>query len=126
MKRTLVELSRFFCLEDMSVDANKSDTYHNIKHSFREEIILPIAAIGNNVDFLLYKGVKHVKTSDAIECIVEEWEEVHICDLEKDIQRIYNSATWPFILKWRKFEPCMTSMNFIKMKLKKDETSANG
>lgn len=118
MKSKFREIVRLFELEGVEADMNKSDTYHNLRHKFRNEIIVPIAAISNNIEFLLYDAVKHVRTSDDVECVVETWEEKHICDLEEDVKEIYGVEAWAFMKTWHKFEPCMTSMQFIKMKLK--------
>ena len=102
-------------------DMNKEKTYHRVLHSFKEELIVPIAAITNNVDFL-FNGkecIRIVKTSDGTECFVEHFEEVHMCELEADIKRLYGMEPWPYIMRWHKVQPNMHSMDFIKMKIKR-------
>lgn len=126
MNAQIGKLLRVFDIENMEIDANRGETYHHIKHKFRDVVILPFAAISNNIDFLMFdKATKHVKTSDDVECVVTSWAEVHICDLEDDIKELYGRDAWSFLKTWHKFEPCMTSMNFIKMKLRKYDFSDN-
>lgn len=120
------ELLKMFELEHMEVDMNRSDTYHNVKCKFKDTVIVPVAAISNNIDFLIYTDAKkHVRTSDDKECLVVKYEEIHICDLECDVKSIYGIDTWSFVKTWHKHEPCMTSMNFIKMELR-DESRTDG
>ena len=121
IKKSTSELIRIFEFAQMETDVNKSDTYHYVKHRFREEMIVPIAAISNNIDFLIYDATKHVKTSDDVNCVVVEWSEKHICDIENLVLEKYERNAWDFIKTWHKHEPCMSSMNFIVMKVKKCE-----
>lgn len=102
------------------INEEKEKTYHRILHSFKPEIIVPIAAITNNVDFALggKERVRMVKTSDNIECIVESFEEKHMCDLAGDITRLYGMEPWSYIQRWYKVAPHMHSMDFFKIKLK--------
>lgn len=124
MNGNIGKLLKVLDIESMEVDANRSDTYHHVKHKFRDEIILPLAAISNNVDFLIFdKAKKHVRTSDDVECVVEWWSEEHICDIEADIKSIYGLDAWTYLKTWHKHEPCMTSMHFIKMKIKKYDST---
>lgn len=71
MNAQIGKLLRVFDIENMEIDANRGETYHHIKHKFRDVVILPFAAISNNIDFLMFdKATKHVKTSDDVECVV--------------------------------------------------------
>lgn len=119
MNYAINKLAKVFELEGMTMDGNRSDTYHFVKHKYRDEIVVPIAAISNNIDFIIYDAKKHVQTSDDVECEVESWSEVHICDLEDKIKELYGLDAWAFVKTWHKHEPCMTSMSFITMKLKR-------
>lgn len=95
---------------------------YEVKHKFRDTIIIPICAITNNIDFLLNKGDKKVITSDKIKCVVIDYQEKHICELEKLIREIYNISAWDMICKWYRYCKYMDSMHFLILKLKKDET----
>lgn len=94
---------------------------YNIQHSFRYEIIIPVAALHNNIDFFMDNDEKIVKTSDGFICSVLNWSYIHICDLEKDVKRLYNIDIWSFIQKWYSAIPYMESMYFLKIFLEKKE-----
>lgn len=104
-------------------DSTKERTYHRILHSFKPEIIVPVAAITNNIDFIVNGRdfSRIVKTSDEVECVVDEFAIVHMCQLEDDIKRLYGMEPWPYIMRWFKVAPQMYSMEFVKIKLKKYE-----
>lgn len=108
-------------LKQRDINTEKEVTYHRVRHSFKPEIIVPIAAITNNIDFLLCKGEKRIMTTDSVECTVESHEEIHMCKLATDVKRLYNMDMWPFIMRWYGVEPDMHSMEFVRMKLKKYE-----
>lgn len=108
-------------LKSREVNAEREVTYHRVRHSFKPEIIVPIAAITNNIDFLLCKCEKRILTTDGVECVAELHEEIHMCKLEDDVKRLYGMEMWPFVLRWYKVEPNMSSMEFVKIKLKKYE-----
>lgn len=105
------------------VNKDKEVTYHRIHHSFKSEMLVPVAAITNNIDFLINDrtATRMVKTSDNIECIVDSFEEMHICSLEEDIKRLYGMEPWSYVMRWYKVLPSMCSMEFVKIKLKKYE-----
>lgn len=98
----------------------QTDERYAIRHSFKPTIIVPYMAIKNNVAFLLSQGDKKVITSDKVECIATDIKEVHICDLEGDIQQLYKLSAWDFIKRWKMNETNLGSMYFVKMNLKKE------
>ena len=105
----------------MSLD-NNNPTEHNVLHKFKETMILPYYAVTNNVSLFMSKGDHYVTTADGIHCKVVSWEEKHICELEDEIQRLYNMDCWSYIKRWHKAtKGCMDSMHFLILKLKKDE-----
>lgn len=110
-------------ISPIDVNRDKEVTYHRINHSFRPEILVPVAAISNNIDFLVNdkNATRMVKTSDNVECVVESFEEVHICTLEKDIKELYGMEPWPYIMRWYKVAPAMHSMDFVRVKINKYE-----
>ncbi len=92
----------------------------NITCKYQENIIIPICAIKNNLSFLLSKDeVIYVVCADGTKCKVRHWKEVHICELEKDIEELYGVTSWEFIKRWYNFNKTMSSMSFIKMSLDK-------
>ena len=118
--RILQTLQRMggFSIIDLEMKENR-DTHHQVMHSFANEIIVPLAAITNNIDFFLCNGVKHIFTADRVECRCVYFTEKHVCDLEEDVKRLYHTDTWSFINKWHKYLKDMDSMHFVIMKLEK-------
>ena len=105
----------------MSLD-NNNPTEHNVLHKFKETMILPYYAVTNNCSLIMSKGKHYVTTADGIHCKIVSWEEKHICELEDEIQRLYNMDCWSYIKRWHKAtKGCMDSMHFLILKLKKDE-----
>ena len=105
----------------MSLD-NNNPTEHHVLHKFKETMILPYYAVTNNCSLIMSKGDHYVTTADCIHCKVVSWEEKHICELEDEIQRLYNMDCWSYIKRWHKAaKGCMDSMHFLILKLKKDE-----
>ena len=105
----------------MSLD-NNNPTEHNVLHKFKETMIVPYYAVTNNVSLVMSKGDHYVTTADGIHCKVVSWEEKHICELEDEIQRLYNMDCWSYIKRWHKAtKGRMDSMHFLILKLKKDE-----
>ena len=105
----------------MSLD-NNNPTEHHVLHKFKETMVVPYYAVTNNVSLVMSKGDHYVTTADGIHCKVVSWEEKHICELEDEIQRLYNMDCWSYIKRWHKAtKGCMDSMHFLIIKLKKDE-----
>ena len=102
----------------MSLDNNRT-TYHAINHRFREEVIVPFIGLTQNIDFCMSKGDKIIRCADEVKTKIIEWKDVHICELEKDIQELYHIDAWSFMKRWWTTEKRMDSMTFIKMKLEK-------
>lgn len=102
----------------MSLDNNQT-THHAINHRFKNVVIVPFVGLTQNIDWVMSKGDKIVRCADGIEAKVLEWKDVHICELEKDIQDIYHIDAWSFLKRWWATEKRMDSMTFIKMKLEK-------
>lgn len=95
-------------------------TYHNIKHRYREEVIVPVVALSNNIDFIMGEETeKRVLTADNVKCKVKKYKFVHICELENEIKRLYNKEVWDFIKMWYKVMPNIYSMEFLTLKLEK-------
>lgn len=93
--------------------------FHKIKHSFREEVIIPYVAITDNIDFLLSDEPKKILTDDGVLCNVVERKERHICTLADEIRRIYGIEPWNFLCKWYGAFNSMDSQTFVCLKLQK-------
>lgn len=101
-------------------EEQKESIYH-INHRYKEEIIVPLVAVTNNICFLFDKEERQATMGDGTIAKVISCEEVHICALDADINRMYGITPWDFVRRWYKIYPRMDSMFFLKMKLTKDE-----
>lgn len=92
-----------------------------INHKYREEVVVPLVAISNNICFLVKKDEKRtILTSDDIACDVIDFKEVHIAseEFEALIKRLYNLDAFTFIKKWYSKKREMDSMFFVYIKMK--------
>jgi hypothetical protein len=106
-------------LEGVNMNIDVTDTYHTISHRMQNEIIIPTVAITNTFDFFMYNNAtKNIKMADNTKCVVLNYEEKHICELEDDIKRLYGIDAWTFIKKWYAFFNIMTNMMMVKIYLK--------
>lgn len=126
MAQTLGEAIRLlnrlgvFDITDMSMDNNSENTY-NIAHRFQEEVIVPLLAIQNNCSFVMTQGERYLLFADKITAKVVSWEDKNIVLLEEDIKRLYNLDAWSFLKKWYGVYPQMTSLDFLHIKVGKEE-----
>lgn len=124
MAKSIVEALEMFQrvgfkdIVSMSLD-NNGTTYHSINHRFKEEVCVPFVGLTDNISFFMSKGDKIVNCADGIQAKVVEWKDIHICELEDDVKRIYGIDIWSFVKRWWQTEKRMDSMTFIKMKLEK-------
>lgn len=128
MAQTLGEAIRLlnrlgvFDITDMSMDNNSENTY-NIAHRFQEEVIIPLLAIQNNCSFVMTQGERYLLFADKITAKVISWEDKNIVLLEEDIKRLYNLDAWSFLKKWYRVYPQMTSLDFLHIKVGKEENN---
>lgn len=94
------------------------DSTHRVKHRWRDEIIIPYCAIEDNVNMLCHDGEKHIVTVDGKKALVEKWEEIHICEMDSLVQRIYGIDSWTFCMKWYSSGSKFQSAEFVYIKSK--------
>lgn len=111
-----------FELTDFRMD-NNEPTYHHINHKFRETIVVPYIAIEHNIQFLTNKADRYVVYADGITAKVVESKEVHICELEDEIQKLYGISAWQFMQRWYQTYKNMSSMEFVIIKVTKEENN---
>lgn len=96
---------------------------YRIRHTYKPKIVIPVNGIGDNdftnLDFLLDKEERIVVTSDNVECKALNVEEKHLCDLESEIQSIYNCDAWSWVKRWYKIDNRVSNLRVITMDLKK-------
>lgn len=97
--------------------SEREECLYHINHRFREEVIVPLAAITNNINFLFSNDERIVLLGDGTKGKVTSCEEVHICALEQDINNLYKMGAWDFIKRWYKIYPNMDTMYFVKLKI---------
>lgn len=112
----IINEAKCFEIHNLHMDINK-DTKHFIKHNFREEVIVPISSVTENIEFLLCKGSKTIITKDNIVCELVESESKNIVEFEDDIKRLYEMDAWSFLKRWYYSYKDMDSLLFVKMKL---------
>jgi hypothetical protein len=94
-----------------------------IRHTYKPNIVIPYLGIGDsvftNIDFILDKGERIVVTSDNIKCKVLNVEEKHLCNLENEIQSIYNCDAWSWVKRWYKIDNRVSDLRVLVLELKK-------
>lgn len=94
---------------------------HYIKHRWREELILPVRCIVHNIDFVTKKEEKYIIGTDNVKGKVVFWKEIHLCELEEKIKKLYNLSVWDFMKRWFDNGEEFDSAHFIYIKSKKVE-----
>lgn len=89
-----------------------------IKHRFKEQIVIPYVGIYPNIFRLDEIVGKTAMTSDHKECTIVKAEEVHICEAEGIIYKLYNMTIGEYLLKWYKIDKAMQSMYMYVISLK--------
>lgn len=92
---------------------------YQLKHRYRENIIVPYVGIGNNCQFFMDNEDKYVVTADDVKCIVESCEYKHIFELEEKIKNDYKMDILSFLKRWYNTDKRMQSMEMVILKLKK-------
>lgn len=94
---------------------------HQVKHRWREEIILPIRCIVDNINFLTHKDDigRYIISTDNIKAQVEQSELIHICELEDEIKRLYGMSAFDFMKKWYDNGEEFDAAHFVYIKSKK-------
>lgn len=95
------------------------NTKHYVNHNFKNEIIVPLVAISNNIDFLTCIGEKTIITKDDVRSKVLFYEEKQLPYFENDIKRLYNMDGWTFLKIWCNANKSLNSVFFVRMKLEK-------
>lgn len=104
------------------MSSNEKQKVYRINHSYKPEIIVPIVAVDNNIDFICAKGdSRDIVTADNIICIANDVLFQNICDLEEKVLSLYHISAWDFLKKWRAVYPeYLDSLIFVTMKLVKN------
>lgn len=100
---------------------------YKISHTFQPEIFVPWLAIGHNLDFMRTQSGQPVSMSDGKQAEVLSTREVHILSEEAQSisMRLYSISAIMLMVEWYKRNPCLTSMFFVNIKLKKYEAKTD-
>lgn len=103
----------------MNTDKN-DPIYHLVRHKFKDEIIIPYVALRGNVDFF-HEDNSHLLFIDGNKGKVLDYKEIHVCDAEDEIMRIYGMDAWSFIKRWYRADKGMDSMHFVYIQVEKEK-----
>lgn len=92
---------------------------YKIRHTYKPKIVIPVNGICDNLDFVLDKEERIVVTSDNVECKALNVEEKHLCDLESEIQSIYNCDAWSWVKRWYKIDNWVSDLRVLVLELEK-------
>ena len=92
-----------------------------IKHRYKENIVIPYVGIYPNIFSLSDIVGKTAVTSDHKQCTITKVEEVHICEVEGLIYKLYNMTIGEYLLKWYKIDKAMQSMYMYVITLKQKD-----
>ena len=105
----------------MSSNEKEEPIFYKVNHRYRDEIIVPIAAIHQFVDFITIPlKDKNVITTDNVKCSVSKIYTENLCALEEKVLSLYRISAWDFLKKWHSVYPNnLNSLEFVVMKLDK-------
>lgn len=90
-----------------------------IRHSPKKEILVPIVAIENNIDFIM-NNPSVVLLNDNIEHEIQSVSEVNILSKNASdiINKLYKCSVIDYLTKWYNFDNHMDSFVFFYIKFK--------
>ena len=93
---------------------------HEISHKFQQEIIVPYAAVTNNIDIAV--GNK-CKFQDGTVAVITNIKHLNMMarTTEKYVMELYNISSWGLLNQWYLRGIPFDSIYFLKLKIKKDE-----
>ena len=93
---------------------------HEISHKFQQEIIVPYAAVTNNIDIAV--GNK-CKFQDGTVAVITNIKHLNMMDrtVEKHVMELYNISSWGLLNQWYLRGVSFDSIYFLKLKFAKDE-----
>lgn len=92
---------------------------HHVKHRWKDEIIVPLIALSDNINFLTLKEEKTIITADGVQAKVNKWAEIHICALDDLTKRLYGMSAWDFMLRWYNNGDVFYTAYFVYIKSEK-------
>ena len=98
----------------------ESTPIHEISHKFQREIIVPYAAITNNIEIAV--GNK-CTFQDGTVGTITNIDHLNMMDhtTERHVMELYNISSWGLLKQWYLRGVPFDSIYFLKLKIKKDE-----
>ena len=94
---------------------------HKIAHNYREEVIVPYAAVTDNVKI---KAGNSILFADGVETVIEKVYHLNMLsdDAEKEVTRLYRVSPWGLLKIWFSKNVPMNTLVFLHLHVKKVTT----
>ena len=96
------------------------DAVHEISHKFQNEIIVPYAAVTNNIEIAVGNRCRF---QDGVMGTITNLDHLNMMarTTEKYVMELYNISSWGLLNQWYLRGIHFDSIYFLKLKIKKDE-----
>lgn len=111
-----------FNLESISTPPNM---VYKVLHKARPLIYLPIAAVDNNVQFMLDTSQKFIQTTDGMVLEVQKADVVNIIAAKDEIEQQYHMPWYQFAEKWNKTMNPLRQLDFFRIEIKQQQPQNN-
>jgi hypothetical protein len=111
-----------FNLESISTPPNM---VYKVLHKARPLIYLPLAAVDNNVQFMLDTSQKFIQTTDGMVLEVQRADVVNIITAKDEIEQQYRMPWYQFAEKWNKTMNPLRQLDFFRIEIKQQQPQNN-
>lgn len=111
-----------FNLESISTPTNM---VYKVLHKARPLIYLPLAAVDNNVQFMLDTSQKFIQTTDGMVLEVQRADVVNIITAKDEIEQQYRMPWYQFAEKWNKTMNPLRQLDFFRIEIKQQQPQNN-
>ncbi len=111
-----------FNLESISTPPNM---VYKVLHKARPLIYLPLAAVDNNVQFMLDTSQKFIQTTDGMVLEVQRADVVNIIAAKDEIEQQYRMPWYQFAEKWNKTMNPLRQLDFFRIEIKQQQPQNN-
>ena len=98
---------------------------YKVLHKARPLIYLPIAAVDNNVQFMLDTSQKFIQTTDGMVLEVQRADVVNIISARDEIEQQYRMPWYQFAEKWNKTMNPLRQLDFFRIEIKQQQPQNN-
>src|SRR5574344_485966 len=99
--------------------------FYKVLHKARPLIYLPIAAVDNNVQFMLDTSQKFIQTTDGMVLEVQRADVVNIIAAKDEIEQQYRMPWYQFAEKWNKTMNPLRQLDFFRIEIKQQQPQTN-